>query len=249
MANENAEWSLSEEFWEGVGDLMFDPARVEKAGIEVAQIIELLGVSGGRVVDLCCGAGRHAVEFARRGYEVIGVDLTKHFLETAAKAARDAEVEVELAHADVRDYRCDPPADFALNLWTSFGYFERDADNLAVLRSAYDSLRAGGRFVLQTRAVETLAATLTRRTWWERDGRLFLEEREVIDGWRRLKGRWIVVDQQGRRDFPYSGSLYSSDTITRMLKSVGFRSVDLYGDLAGGPFDMCARHLVAISNR
>jgi hypothetical protein len=158
-------------------------------------------------------------------------------------------VKVELAHADVRDYQCYPPADLVLNLWTSFGYFEHDADNLAVLRSAYDSLRAGGRFVLQTRATETLAATLTRHTWWERDGRLFLEEREVVDGWRRLRGRWIVVDQQGRRDFPYSGSLYSSDTIIRLLESVGFRSVDLYGDLAGGPFDISARHLVAISTK
>lgn len=86
-------------------------------------------------------------------------------------------------------------------------------------------------------------------TWWERDHMLFLEEREIVDDWRTLRGRWIVVDASGRRDFSWTGRLYSSETLTSMMIDVGFRDVKLYGDIGGAPFDRNARHLVVAATR
>lgn len=249
MTATGAEWSTSDDFWEGLVDLMFDRDRIARAPAEVDRIESLLSLSNARIVDLCCGTGRHSVELARRGHEVIGVDRTRHYLDLADKAAAEEAVAMETVCADARDYRCSPAADVVLNLWTSFGYFEHEGDNVALLRAAYESLRDGGRLLLQTRAKETMSATMVSSTWWERDGVLFLEEREVIDDWRRLSGRWIVVDDNGRRDFTYTGWLYSSEALTAMLEKVGFRSVALYGDLAGSPFDLTARHLVAVATR
>ena len=78
---------------------------VENTSNEVDYLIELCGLRGNeRILDLACGYGRHALEFARRGYEVVGVDITKAYIEDAKKSAKEMGLRhVSFICGDIRD--------------------------------------------------------------------------------------------------------------------------------------------------
>ncbi|MEW6744739.1 MAG: class I SAM-dependent methyltransferase [Planctomycetota bacterium] len=107
---------------------------------------------GARLLDIGCGTGRHAVELARRGYRVTGVDLSSGMLEQACAAAEAAGVSVEWVHADATTYRAREPFDAALMLCEgAFGLIGRDGNALeqprTILRGLRDALRPGGRLI------------------------------------------------------------------------------------------------------
>lgn len=97
------------------------------------------------MLDLCCGPGRHVLEFARRGFRVTGVDRTQRYLEAARATALSEGLAVELVQADMRDFSRPPTFDLALNLFSSFGYFAEAADDLQVLKNLNASLAPGAR--------------------------------------------------------------------------------------------------------
>lgn len=252
MAEESTgQWSTTEEFWAELQDVIFDEDRVRRGEREASELERLVGLERpGRILDMCCGPGRHAIPLAARGHQVTGVDSTRRYLETARKRAAETGVDVTFVHADARYHRSEPPVDLVLNLWSSFGHFSDPADNEAVLRQAHASLRDGGALVLHLRSRETYNARQTaERSWTEHEGTLYLEERHVADNWRRVRGRWIIVGDTGRRDLPYESWLYSGEELTTMLRAAGFRDVALYGDFRGAPYGQYAKHLVAVARR
>ena len=120
---------------------------------EVAFLTELLELpEGAAILDIGCGTGRHAVELARAGYAVTGIDLSSGMLREAGAAAERAGVELELVQADATSFDLGREFDAAVCLCEgSFGLlgsddaFEHDA---AVLRRAFAALRPGAPFVL-----------------------------------------------------------------------------------------------------
>jgi SAM-dependent methyltransferase len=101
-----------------------------------------------RVLDLCCGRGRHAIELAQLGYQVTGIDRHAGAIDAARAAAHAAGVTTTLAVADMRRPGLAPESlDGCVSLWQSFGYFG-DLENLSVLRAIRAALRPGGRLLL-----------------------------------------------------------------------------------------------------
>jgi len=107
----------------------------------VAKILHLR--PGSRVLDLACGAGRHSIELAKRGLEVVGYDLSEPLLKAARAAARKASARVTFVHGDMRDLPYHGEFDAVVNLFTSFGYFEDPKDDRTVLAWPGPSRRGG----------------------------------------------------------------------------------------------------------
>ncbi len=86
MAEAKLPWELPDAIWESmVGPFLSSPQAIERATSQVDGILSLTGVAPtARVLDLCCGKGRHALELARRGFNVTGVDRTAQFLDQAS---------------------------------------------------------------------------------------------------------------------------------------------------------------------
>ena len=95
---------------------------------------------GSKVLDLACGKGRHSIYLNQLGYDVLGVDLSENSIAIANKNAN------ETLHFKVHDMRnpLDDKYDAILNMFTSFGYFENDEDNLKTLISIKESLSEYG---------------------------------------------------------------------------------------------------------
>ncbi|MBM4031884.1 MAG: class I SAM-dependent methyltransferase [Planctomycetes bacterium] len=114
---------------------------------EVDFLIEELGVSpGARILDVGCGTGRHAIELARRGYAVTGLDLSREMLAKAAEAANSAGVRVEWLRADATSFSLPAKYDAALCLCEgAFGLLGQQDDPieqpLAILRNIARSLK------------------------------------------------------------------------------------------------------------
>jgi SAM-dependent methyltransferase len=242
-------WHESDDFWEATAPIMFGNQRWEAAPVEVDQVVRLLGVSpGATILDLCCGPGRHSLEFARRGFSVTGVDRTAVYIERAQEQAAAEGLAVEFVQEDMRRF-CRPHAfDAAVSLFTSFGYFEDPAENRQVLANVRDSLRDEGSLILEMMGKEVLARIFRERDWGEQDGILFLEERKVSKNWSWMENRWVLLRGQERREFEVSHWLYSAAELSAMLKECGFSSVDVYGDLEGAPYDHRARRLVVVAH-
>src|SRR5512140_3164181 len=108
---------------------------VEHATEEVDFLVGALGLQGGeRILDLACGYGRHALELARRGYRVVGVDITEPYIQDARATAAREGLAVELLQADVRDLTFRDAFDVVLNMADgAIGYFDAEQENLRLL--------------------------------------------------------------------------------------------------------------------
>ena len=244
-------WHDTDPFWHAHQRTMFSPSRIEAAREEVGQLLELVGVQRGRVLDLPCGVGRHSLELARRGFLVCGVDRTQRYLDAAAERARSEGLELELVQADMRAFRREGAFDLALNLFSSFGYFEDEADDLRVLQGFHASLAPGGVLVLDTMAVELIARTWDPSSAQEaEDGMLVIERRELLPGWSGVRSTWTVIAPDGERvEDSFQVRLYSAMHLRALMLQAGFSQVDCFGGLDGRPYDLDARRLVLLARR
>ena len=96
-------------------------------------------------LDVACGKGRHSIYLNKKGYPVTGIDISPNSIEEANKYANDT---LHFEVADMRYSFAESKYDIALNLFTSFGYFEKDEDDLAALQNICKAMQPNGRFVL-----------------------------------------------------------------------------------------------------
>ncbi len=246
-------WFEDDTLWESLESFLFSQFRSSETTVrEAEQILTLVHPpQGAAVLDLCCGPGRHSLEFTRRGFQVTGVDRTARYLATARAAATRAGLTVEFVQEDMRHFHRPAAFDLALNLFSSFGYFEDVAEDLRVLRHLHVSLKPGGQVLLEMAGKEVLARTFQPRTWHrhaERDEYL-LEERVVREGWSWIENHWIWIRGPAQKVFTFGIRLYSGAELNAILAAAGFSAVQLYGSLAGTPYDHTAQQLVAVATK
>jgi 2-polyprenyl-3-methyl-5-hydroxy-6-metoxy-1,4-benzoquinol methylase len=120
---------------------------VEQTQQQVDFIYEILQLQAGeRILDLACGFGRHALELARRGCVVVGVDITADYVDEARKQASKHGLNAEFICADLRQVSFRDEFDVALNLADgAIGYLENDAENLKVFDIVSSALKRNGK--------------------------------------------------------------------------------------------------------
>ena len=251
--NDHEDWYKNPEFWRIYKPLMFDPDRMEDTPLEARNIVELAGIKpSSDILDLCCGEGRHAVEFALKGHHVTGLDITASYLEQGRKNAKAAGVDVHFIEQDVRNFREPESYDFALNFFTSFGYFDDPDDDLLFCRNACESLKPGGKFMIDTLGKETLALNFRESEWFQRDGYLIMLEYKILDGWTHVENRWLFLrDDHAERTVLYEAvfkhRLYSAVEMAQLLSEAGFSEVRFFGSLDGIPYDHKAERMIVLA--
>ncbi len=240
-------WFEDDYFWQAYAPLMFNEDRWADAPIEAERSARLLRLQpGSRLLDLCPGVGRHAMAFARLGHRVTGVDRTEPYLEAARETAEAEGLEIEFVRDDVRRFVRPEFFDGAVNLFSSFGYFEDETEEALTVRNVARSLKSGGRFLIDVIGKEIVGRDFKEKDWFEEDGMLVLAEYEIRRDWTRLLNRWIIIRGGEKIDYSFSYVLYSAEELTALLLSNGFSSVEIYGGLDGSRYDRCAKRLVAV---
>lgn len=190
-----------------------------------------------RVLDVACGAGRHSVELARRGYAVTGIDLSEPLLREARAAARRARIRVTFARADMRHLRYASAFDAALSMFTSFGYFDRTEEDRQVLEGIARALKPRGKFLLEMFNRDHLATSLPQQAWRIRDdGSVVLEEDAFDPLHSRFETRQIIIDRDGTREYAGSVRAYTLAELKALLESSGLFLHRVLGGLDLSPY-------------
>lgn len=243
-------WHDQDTFWELFEPILFDEQRHSNAKVELENVVGLLKIQKDeRILDLCCGTGRHSLILARQGLDVVGIDRTASFIGKARQKAEQDNLKVDFVVDDMKEF-CRPNSfDVVMNLFGSFGYFEDPADDRQVVRNMYASLRPGGRFLIETMGKEIAAREFQERTWSEHGDSLVLAERKPIQNWSRIQTRWIVIKGNQRVEHTVSVRSYSALELWSLLSHCGFANVRVYGDLEGRDYDHEAKRLVVVGTK
>lgn len=242
---EKTSWYEDDLFWQTFSPEMFTAEKLASAVPEAEQLIGLLSLQpGSKVLDLCCGVGRHSLELARRGYEVTGFDRTADYLEQGRKQAALENLNVNFVQGDMRRFCALDEFDAVINLYTSFGYFEDASDDKRVLLNVLASLKPGGKLLLDTMSREVMARIFQPCDRHEHNGRVFLRETRVTQDWSWIENRWVLLKDGERREFCFGHRLYSAVELKDLLRRCGFTDVKVFGALTGVPYDHQAQRLV-----
>lgn len=218
------------EEWFGEEYLELYPHRdAAEAARAVALIVRRVGLGPGwRVLDVACGAGRHAVAFEASGARCIGVDLSAALLRVARGVTGAA-----LVRADMRALPIRPAAiDLTVNLFTSFGYFERDAEHARALGEMVDTVRPGGWFVIDFLNAPWVRARLVSRETHRLNDKVVHVERSLSPD-----GRFVrkTIRAEGSRRFEERVRLFGLAEIEAMLATAGVQVRERFGDYDASP--------------
>ena len=243
-------WHSQDAFWELFEPILFNQQRLSSTPEEVDKIVKLLQIEGqAKLLDLCCGRGRHSLEFSRRAFDVIGVDRTAAYVEKARLEAEKFNLNATFIHGDMREFQLPDHFDLIINMFGSFGYFEDPDDDRKVVTNMYRSLRAGGQFLIETAGKEIVARNFQEMEWSEAGDLLILSERKVTQNWGRIETRWIVIQGTKRAEHRVSVRSYSAVELSSLLFDCGFSEVQAYGSLDGIDYDQRAQRLVVVGRK
>jgi SAM-dependent methyltransferase len=185
-----------------------------------------------RLLDIACGRGRHAIYLQKKGYDVTGIDLSVANIQFA-RQFENAKLHFyvhDMRHLFYINY-----FDIALNLFTSFGYFETDKEHVNALKTFRKSLKNDGLMVLDYFNSEKILNNLTKREIKIIDGIEF-HIKKKIEGDKIIKA--IEFEHRNKQyAFKEEVKAYSTSDFERFFKASGFEIVNCFGDYSLNTFN------------
>ena len=201
-----------------------------------------------RILDLACGAGRHSIAFANLGYAVTAIDLSESLLKIGRQESLRLGVSVDFKKQDIRSVKVDGLFQLVLNLFTSFGYFEKDEENFGIFRTAYRYLYKEGYFVFDFLNESYVKNHLVPFSQDEKNGCIIKQTRSIENGCVVKKIELRFGEKQ--QSFFEKVKLYNYNTLINELQKTGFTIMGLYGDYDGGKFNKeTSSRLIAICKK
>ncbi len=205
---------------------------------------------GARILDVPCGYGRHASALARRGFRVVGVDLSRAMIAEARRRFAPGP-RLAFVRRDMRRIAFRGEFDAVINLYTSFGYFT-PAQNQAVLQRMARALRPGGTLLVDHRD-PAYDATLPRRPWYRAGAKRFILEDRRFDRRSRITESTQLVIATGPRLIRQRSLRFQEFTLAqwrRMLRRAGLRLRRAYSGYDGRPYRAGATgRLIVVAER
>lgn len=225
------EWFESEEYL-----TVYKHRNNEEAEILISFILGKVNLSGeAKVLDLGCGAGRHALILAKMGFQVTGVDQSAKLLSVAESEAKKNGLQAKFIKDDIRTVPFSEKFNLILNVFTSFGYFESDEDNFALFTNVEKLLSEDGVFVFDFFNTEYLKRNLIP---FSKD----VIDDMVIEQSRKIEGNNVVKDivlfkNGNRKNYRESVRLYSKKELMNALDENNLSAEMIFGNYTGEAFD------------
>jgi SAM-dependent methyltransferase len=237
------------ESWFGEEYLDLYPHRdAESARREAEFALARLPPAPVPLLDLCCGSGRHSAPFAEAGVPPIGLDYSAPLLDLARR--RDPGLGHGFVRGDMR-FLPFPDGTFAavVNFFTSFGYFLREAENVAVVAEIERVLRRGGAFLCDTFARDWVLRRLVpeeRRCCGEKE---YTIRRSWNAETQRIE-KEIEVRREGSTEiFRESVRAYAADELVELFCRAGLPVVATWGDFEGSPAGPDSPRLIVLARK
>lgn len=220
-------------------DIM-DLSWVEETRQQVDFLVDKLKLEGDeKILDLACGYGRHSVELAARGFCVVGVDITKDYIDFAKQAAHQKNIDAHFIHSDIRDISFVNEFDVVINMGDgAIGYLENDAENLKIFDVIAKALKPKGKhfmdimnadyakhhFPCQLWDAGEKCLTLSRFEWNEETNTMMYGQEDYLYG---------EILKKPNMDKGNPTRLYNLDEIKEIMNERGLVLRDSFADFTG----------------
>ncbi|MCW2978459.1 MAG: hypothetical protein JWO14_186 [Solirubrobacterales bacterium] len=209
-------------------------AWTDRTAPEVDRVAKILQPQGNeRVLDMACGSSRHSLELRRRGFDVVGADISSDLIEIARRDAAEEDLDIDFVLADLRDLDFSDEFDLVLNLNDgAIGYLESDEENLKTFEVISHALKPGGRNLIQLPNVVYAKECLPQRSWIPASDMIELVEHRWDKKARRMEGKMVAARfgevLENLDGIEFSQRLYSVDDLRQIYASVGMELLTVY---------------------
>lgn len=219
-------------------------------GQEVRFITDVLRLpAGAAILDLYCGYGRHAIELAKQGYAVTGVDATGDFLAIAGQKATEEGVDITFRQLDMRALDYSGVFDAVINMFAAFGYFADD-ENAAVLGKVAAALRPGGLFLIDLLNRDWMVRNSLNRYWRHPSGEYVLSYKvELRQGVAMMKRVLLNQVTGAKTQYDFLLRAYSLPELTGLLEKSGLAVRTAYGGFDGQPFGADTPRMIILAGK
>ena len=205
--------------------ILYKERNYREAQVFMDNITHYLNLpENAKVLDLACGKGRHSIYLNQLGFDVLGADLSANSIAEASKNTN------ETLHFKVHDMRepFEEKYDAIFNLFTSFGYFESDEDNLTTLKAIKDSLSEYGFAVIDFMNVANVLETLVPEETKTVDEIEFQIKRYLKDG--HIYKEIDFEDKGQKFHFTEKVKALTLQDFEQLMEEAGIYLLDIFGD-------------------
>ena len=229
------------------------PVRIKQEIEGIERLCELK--KGNVVLDCPCGYGRHSLGLAQKKYYVHGVDINSEHLGLAKQQAEKIKAEqCVFTQKDMRTLNFNNEFNAIINMFYSFGFFEKEEDDLLSIKNFYKALKPKGKFLMHTFIT---VPKIKAENYKKHDIRTLSSGnklelfRDFDSKTKREVGEWSILRKDGKRDklAPYSMRIYTTDEFEVLCRKAGFSKVSFYGDWEGNPYKNESELLIAVATK
>lgn len=184
------------------------------------------------LLDVACGKGRHAIYLNKKGYRVTGIDLSPASI-AAAQLFKNDRLQFDVH--DIREVFRPAEFDIALNLFTSFGYFDTYDEHVNALKALSQSLKPNGLLILDYLNTEKAIQSLNRKEVKQLDGIDFHISREIVSD--RIVKHIHFQDQAHEYTFQERVKAFTYADFEDLFTRSGFKIMECFGDYSLNQFD------------
>lgn len=213
-------------------DLLYSKRNEDEASFFIDNLLKNISLpESSKVLDLACGKGRHSVYLHQKGYQVIGLDLSKRSIDFAKQFEKPG---LQFGIQDMRVPLEDVQFDLIVNLFTSFGYFDNVNENIKVLKSVKKMLKPDGIFILDYLNGEKLKETLVKEEVKSFPNAHFNIKRKVDKSF--VVKDIELITPEFRKEYQEKVRLFNVIEFGAMFKAAGLSISSISGDYELSPY-------------
>ena len=226
------EW-FSEWFDSPYYHLLYKNRDDKEAELFIDNLIDLLHIKPGqKILDLPCGKGRHSVYFNKKGFDVTGLDLSPHNIQYASQFANSS---LRFFVHDMRVAYSTDEFDYVVNLFTSFGYFDKQEENTASMKTLAQALKPGGILAIDFMNVTEVIKDLKPEELLQRDNITFCIHRRLENGF-VIKD--ILFEDKGQKyHFEEKVKAFNKADFMAIFDCAGLQVKHLFGNYSLEPYN------------
>jgi len=226
--------------------------RWKTAETEANAIVKLLkkqNIDKGKILDLMCGNGRIAINLAKLGYKVVGIDISPIYVEDARRKAKENNVEgnVKFLVGDVRELdniiKDEGDFDAVINNWTSIGYYDEKTDQLIFSKARKLTKKGGILIIANCMSRDFQIKRFQPKIWEKTESIIVLHENEFYYQTSKLRSTWRFFEQVDNdlkflKELELELRLYSIHELIQILRRAGWETIEAYKNIITlEPFD------------
>jgi cyclopropane fatty-acyl-phospholipid synthase-like methyltransferase len=242
-----------ETFFQGINCELWEKAISDdwtKQEVDFLEV-ELNLQQGQHLLDIPCGFGRHSIEFAKRGFNVTGIDISQTFITGLTEKINSNNLNIKAVRADILTMNLSQNFSGAICMGNSFGYFNFDKMKVFIEKVS-SSLETGARFIINSGMVaESILPNFSNyqsKTYTVDN--ITMDITNIYDVEDSYMISNLLLTKEGKREeHSFKHFVFTLGEVKRLLKSFGLKTIQTYGSLSKEEYKMGDQQIYIVAEK